>query len=97
MPSLFGASRRPNAPSPLTAIPPPSVVRVQDQHPPTRCVRQLSTLSIALGFLKHKLERDQGGLGMPDREYYLDEKHAEVKFKYHQYIQAQAGPGLCDG
>eukprot|EP00667_Euglena_gracilis_P003249 EG_transcript_3257 len=30
---------------------------------------------------------DQGGLGMPDREYYLDEKHAEVKFKYHQYIQ----------
>ena len=29
---------------------------------------------------------DQGGLGMPDREYYLDPQHGVVREKYHTYI-----------
>jgi putative endopeptidase len=28
----------------------------------------------------------QGGIGLPDRDYYLDDKHAEVRTKYQQHI-----------
>jgi len=30
---------------------------------------------------------DQGGLGLPDREYYFREEHLDVRLKYQQYVQ----------
>jgi len=36
---------------------------------------------------------DQGGLGLPDREYYFREEHLDVRLKYQQYVQAQGPPG----
>ena len=40
---------------------------------------------------------DQAGLGMPDRDYYLDPKFAEIRQKYQAYVEALLGKAGAQG
>lgn len=62
-------------------------------------VEALFTVAAEADFLDSKtaiLFVDTGGLGLPDRDYYLDEKMAEVRGKYQAHLEAMlvlAGKG----